>query len=291
MSEQTTSEKREEEIRARVISWLKESFEGGDYRLINTGGATPSRDYFLQVRNRTPYDLRELRVGMEIYKDQELVDKVTARTKADGIKAGEEGQLGFFTKHTNFSALKMLPDTVTYKTDWVPDKVMETEEHGKALKKKKKKKVSEAFRTETGDILRDKKGEYVKQLAALSEKSNDEEIKGKISALIPVMEKVYARAAEVPGSETEVKRLTDRYLPMVINSTSSYTSYAAKGIDGEDMEELREEVIKGLDLVTEACDTLLKRLYEDGIVDASTDISVLEMLLKQDGLLGSDFKK
>ena len=52
-----------------------------------------------------------------------------------------------------------------------------------------------------------------------------------------------------------------------------------------------KEVISGIKLVSEACGNLLNRLYEDGIVDASTDISVLKMMLKQDGLLGSDFEK
>ena len=97
--------------------------------------------------------------------------------------------------------------------------------------------------------------------------------------------------AEVPGSETEIKRLTDRYLPMIINSTDSYLSYAKKNITGEDMADLKSEVVSGIRLVSEACTNLLNRLYEDGIVDASTDISVLKMLLKQDGLLGSDILK
>ena len=43
--------------------------------------------------------------------------------------------------------------------------------------------------------------------------------------------------------------------------------------------------------LTEACENLLNRLYEDGIVDASTDISVLKMMLKQDGLLDPDIPK
>ena len=109
-------------------------------------------------------------------------------------------------------------------------------------------------------------------------------------SIIPNLEKVFATVDENPGSEQEIKRLIDRYLPMIINPAESYQAYAAKGIAGEDMDELREEVINGIRLVTEACTNLLNRLFEDGIVDASTDISVLEMMLKQDGLLDTEIK-
>ena len=77
---------------------------------------------------------------------------------------------------------------------------------------------------------------------------------------------------------------------MIINPAESYQSYAKKGITGDDMDELKGEVQSGIKLVSEACTNLLNRLYEDGIVDASTDISVLEMMLKQDGLLDPDLK-
>ena len=289
--EQRAREDRDAKVRSMVIAWLREAFETGDYRLLNRGGATPSKDYYLQVRNRTEADLRELRVQLEIYKDGVLADTVTAKTGASGIKAGEIGQLAFFTKETYFSSLKVLPDTVSFKTDWIPGQVMETHEKARRLPKKKKKKISEQFRAGTGDLLKDKRGEYLRRLEQLKGEAGDEDIRQGLEELIPIIEKLFARVEEVPGSETEIKRLTDRYLPMIINSTDSYISYTRKEISGEDMDDLKAEVTSGIRLVTEACGNLLNRLYEDGIVDAQTDISVLKMMLKQDGLLGSDIKK
>ncbi len=295
MSEQAqtaqTKEARDERIRAMVIAWLREAFETGDYRLLNRGGATPSKDYYIQIRNRTEADLRELRMKVEIYKDGVLADTVTAKTGASGIAAGEVGQMAFFTKETRFSSMKALPDTVEYKTDWVPGQVMEVKEKGRRLSKRKKKKLSQAFQAGAGDLLRDKKGEYLRRLGRLKETAADEEIRKGLEGLIPILEKIFARVEELPGSEEEIKRLLDRYLPMIINPAESYQSYAGKDITGEDMDDLREEVISGIRLVTEACENLLNRLYEDGIVDASTDISVLKMMLKQDGLLDPDIPK
>lgn len=281
---------REQAIRRMVIAWLRESFETGDYRLLNRGGKTRSRDYYLQIRNRTEADLRELRVQLEIYRDGVLAETVTAKTGANGILSGEMGQLAFFTKEIYFSSLKILPETVTYRADWVPGKVMATQEKSRRLSKRKEKN-SPRFQVSTADLLREKREEYLRRLGDLKENTDDGEIRAGLEQLISLIEKIFARVEEAPGTETEIKRLTDRYLPMIINSAESYQSYEKKEIDGKDMDDLKEEVISGLRLVNEACGNLLTRLYEDGIVDAATDISVLKMMLKQDGLLNPDLPK
>lgn len=290
MTEQSSAQKNlEEDIRETVIAWLRDVFDNGKYRLGNRGGATPSRDYYLEITNATDVDLRELQVQIEIYKDQLRVDQVTAKTGASGIRAGEKGQLSFFTRQTMFSELKVLPETVSYKADWVPDSVMQTKPKKKWPFGLKKKKTSEAFRVGTSDQLKRARNEYVQKLDDLKTQTSDEEIRQGLAQLIPIVESIFKRVAEVPGSEMEIKRLTDRYLPMIITSAESYLSYAKRNITGEDMDELKEEVISGIRLVTEACGNLRNRLYEDGIVDASADISVLKMMLKQDGLLNSEF--
>ena len=292
MSEQNIKrEEHDAKARETVIAWLKDTFETGDYRLLNRGGKTRSKDFYIQVRNRTDADLRELQVKLDIYKDGVLADTVTAKTGANGIKSGQVGQLAFFTKEIYFSELKVIPDTVTFKTDWIPDKVMETQEKGRRIPKKKKKpKHSPEFRVGAADMLKGKKDEYLKRLAQLRSESEDADICSGLDELIPMLEKLFASVDENPGSEQEIKRLIDRYLPMIINPAESYQAYAKKGITGEDMDDLKDEVTNGIRLVGEACGNLLSRLYEDGIIDASTDISVLEMMLKQDGLLGSELK-
>ena len=292
MTQQIISkEERDAKVKETVIRWLSESFETGDYRLLNRGGQNRSKDFYLQIRNRTDADLRELQVKLEIYKDGVLAETVTAKTGANGIRSGEVGQLAFFTKEIYFSDLRILPETVTFKTDWVPGKIMETQEKSRKLSKKKKKsKHSPQFQVGAAAVLKSRKDEYLRRLNRLRDQSPDEEIRGGLDKLIPLLEKIFKSVDENPGSEQEIKRLIDRYLPMIINPAESYQAYAAKGISGEDMDDLKGEVINGIGLVTEACTNLLNRLYEDGIVDASTDISVLEMMLKQDGLLDPDLK-
>ena len=193
----------DEEIRQKVIAWLRDTFENGKYRLGNLGTVAPSKDYFLEITNTTNLDLRQLQMKIEIYKDQIKVDQVTARTGADGIKSGKTGQLSFFTGQTGFSSLKVLPETVTYKADWIPDQVMETRPKKKRLfGGKKKPNVSEAFRVGTGDLLKTKRNEYVQKLDDLKNQTTDEEIRKGLEQLIPIVQNIFRRVAEIPGSET-----------------------------------------------------------------------------------------
>ena len=48
--------------------------------------------------------------------------------------------------------------------------------------------------------------------------------------------------------------------------------------------------IETLDTINLAFENLFDGLFEDDAIDISTDISVLETMLRQEGLTGSDFK-
>ena len=293
IKEQTISkEERDAGLRRIVIDWLAESFSTGDYRLLNRGGKTRSRDFYIQIRNRTDADLRELSVQLEIRKDGVPVDTVTARTGASGIRSGEVGQLAFFTREIYFSDFRMLPETVSFKADRMPDRVMQTQEKSRKPSKKKKKNTALPASQAAVDAasLQGSRDECLRRLKRIRERSEDEEISSGLDVLIPLLEKLFASADERPGSEQEIRRLIERYLPRMIDPAESYQEYVKKGIGGDEMEDLRSEVINGIRLVSEACVNLMNRLYEDGIVDASTDISVLEMMLKQDGLLDTEMK-
>ena len=53
----------------------------------------------------------------------------------------------------------------------------------------------------------------------------------------------------------------------------------------------KEEIKKSLDVINQAFEKLLDSLFEDDALDISTDISVLQTMLAQEGLTGSDFSQ
>ena len=50
-----------------------------------------------------------------------------------------------------------------------------------------------------------------------------------------------------------------------------------------------KEIDKTMDIINEAFLKLLDNMYEDKVIDISSDISVLKTMLKQEGLLDDDF--
>ena len=67
----------------------------------------------------------------------------------------------------------------------------------------------------------------------------------------------------------------------MINSNPNYLE--------EQAAEIKKQLISLIDSVTEASDNLLERLYEDDIMDITTDIQSLQTTLSSKGLLDSDF--
>lgn len=56
-----------------------------------------------------------------------------------------------------------------------------------------------------------------------------------------------------------------------------------RGVSAEDMAQARAETLRGMSMVLTACQKQLDNLYKDTMLDVSTDIDVLEQMLRRDG--------
>ena len=145
--------------------------------------------------------------------------------------------------------------------------------------------------------------------------TEDAEIKSKLKRLRAVTKKIDARVEEVPELGKQVKEFREKYYPEVVRLTDAYNDKIAdlaKGSDKpkeavttsadgapvinsnpnyleEQAAEIKKQLISLIDSVTEASDNLLERLYEDDIMDITTDIQSLQTTLASKGLLDSDF--
>ena len=74
-------------------------------------------------------------------------------------------------------------------------------------------------------------------------------------------------------------RLTMPYLPGTLRQP----------VQGETIRKSKQEIDATLDTLNAAFEKLLDDLFQDAAIDVSSDISVLNTLLAQEGLTGSDF--
>ena len=146
--------------------------------------------------------------------------------------------------------------------------------------------------------------------------TDDTEIKTKLKKLRTITKKIDARAEEVPELGKQVKEFEEKYYPEVVRLTDAYNDKIAdlaKNPAGKPKEEvttsadgapvinanpnyleeqsagIKKQLVSLIDSVIEASENLLERLYEDDIMDITTDIQSLQTTLASKGLLDSDF--
>ena len=94
---------------------------------------------------------------------------------------------------------------------------------------------------------------------------------------------VQETVAEKPAKAPQIRKFMDYYLPTTLKMLASYRTMSNRGVSVNDMTEARSTVIRGMGMVLTACQKQLDNLYKDDILDVSTDIDVLEQMLKRDG--------
>ena len=62
----------------------------------------------------------------------------------------------------------------------------------------------------------------------------------------------------------------------------------AQGIEGENISESKRRIEDAMDTLVTAFENQLDKLFESDALDLSTDIDVMERMLKADGLTGDD---
>ncbi|WP_294375073.1 5-bromo-4-chloroindolyl phosphate hydrolysis family protein [uncultured Clostridium sp.] len=88
-----------------------------------------------------------------------------------------------------------------------------------------------------------------------------------------------------------VKKFFNHYLPISLKLINSYKELDEQTIEVENIKRAKKEIENSLSLINTAFKRLLDDLFEDVVMDVSSDISVLETLFSQEGLTEDDFNK
>jgi hypothetical protein len=128
------------------------------------------------------------------------------------------------------------------------------------------------------------------QIREANEAIPGEEISRKLSRLEAVTEKIFDYVTQHPKKLPEIRRFMSYYLPTTLKLVNAYRKFDAQPVQGENILSAKREIEETLDTINLAFENLFDGLFKDDAIDVSTDISVLETMLRQEGLTGSDFK-
>lgn len=135
----------------------------------------------------------------------------------------------------------------------------------------------------------DKGNSYVKEIRRCNDEIPGEEISAKIDRMEAIVRKIFERAEAHPEVIPDMKKLMDYYLPMTVKLLNAYADMDRQPVQGETIRKSKQEIDATLDTLNAAFEKLLDELFQDAAIDVSSDISVLNTLLAQEGLTGSDF--
>lgn len=131
--------------------------------------------------------------------------------------------------------------------------------------------------------------DYLRQMKVLNDRIPGEEVSDKISKIEALTARILARIESHPESVDETKQMMKYYLPMIIKLLNAYADMDEQPKPGQNIENSKREIEGVLDELNLAFERLLDDLYKDTAWDVSSDISVLNAMLKRAGLKGSDF--
>ncbi|MBR2047327.1 MAG: 5-bromo-4-chloroindolyl phosphate hydrolysis family protein [Oscillospiraceae bacterium] len=125
---------------------------------------------------------------------------------------------------------------------------------------------------------------FVAQIRQCNDRIPGEEISAKISRMEAIVDKIFDRAETHPEIIPDLKKLMDYYLPMTVKLLNAYADMDAQPVQGQNIQASKQEIEATLDTLNLAFEKLLDKIFEDTAMDVSSDISVLNTLLAQEGL-------
>lgn len=142
---------------------------------------------------------------------------------------------------------------------------------------------------EVQKIVRDG-DEYVKKIRRANDAIPGERISAKISRMEMLVDRIFDRVEQNPESVDDIRRLMEYYLPMTIKLLDAYEELDGQPVQGENIISSKQEIEKTLDTLNIAFEKLLDDLFQDTAWDVSSDISVLNTMLAQEGLTEDGMK-
>ena len=124
------------------------------------------------------------------------------------------------------------------------------------------------------------------EMRRLNDSIEDEKLSAQIDHLEATTRKIFDLVAEKPAKKSQISRFMNYYLPTTLKLLNAYDRMDAAGVSGTNIDGTMGRIEQIMDTVVSAFDRQLDALFGDEALDISTDITVLENLLAQEGLSG-----
>ena len=109
-----------------------------------------------------------------------------------------------------------------------------------------------------------------------------------IDRLEDLSAKIFAQVKADPKKLPQIRKFMDYYLPTTLKLLNAYDRMGAQGVNGENIDNTMQRVESMMSTIVAAFEKQLDMLFGSEAMDISTDITVLENMMKREGLSEDD---
>ena len=132
---------------------------------------------------------------------------------------------------------------------------------------------------------------YIRHIHTCNDKIEDPVISEKLDRMEMIVTRIFTEAGRNPDIADDLKKMMSYYLPTTKKLLDAYCELDEQPVPGENIETTKQEIAATLDTLNNAFAKLLDDLFEEKAWDISSDISVLNTMLAQEGLTEGAFDK
>lgn len=136
------------------------------------------------------------------------------------------------------------------------------------------------------DALMAERDRAVSEMRRLNDSIEDETISAQIDHLEEITSKIIDQVIKEPSKLPQIRRFLNYYLPTTLKILNAYDRMDAAGVSGDNIDSTKQRVERMMGTIVKAFDKQLDALFGAEAMDISTDITVMENLLAQEGLAG-----
>lgn len=200
------------------------------------------------------------------------------------IDRGEFGDYAYIDLGTN--NFMRTPDAIPDAPEQFDYRIV----YGDLFKKEERDKSTTDQEAE-GEPKVEEDGDYaaiIQQIRRLNDEIQDAEVSERIDRIEAHTRNIFDYVTDHPEAKPQIRTFLNYYLPTTLKLLESYSRIERVGVAGENMRKSKENIERILDLLAVGFEQQVDQLFRNESIDISSDVSVLETMMKKDGLSGKD---
>ena len=144
----------------------------------------------------------------------------------------------------------------------------------------------EASRENPADFETDSYTKILRQICHLNDEIADPVVSEKIDHIEATTANIFHLVKQDPERVKDIQSFLEYYLPTMLRLLNSYAKLEKQSASGENITSARHRIEGVMDKLVEGFDNELDRLFKREAIDITSDVNVLEKMMRMEGLTG-----